>query len=427
MMRDDDKDRNYDSVADDAADAYREVMERTQSELIAPARADRSGESIQADDPAPVSKTADPATPAANGKERAPAPAARDDNRDDKGRFASKDGRPAEPAVKRPEKAAAQPTPVDKASKPEDQAKPEATPVAGAPPPSFSVKTKAEWDKLPEHVRADIVKRETEMQTGLSALRDYKDLKPWSDMAAQHGTTIGKALEHYTGLENIMRRDLAHGMKIIAQNFGYSQAQAAEFFGKLGAQLGGAAPNGQAGAASQAQGQPGVEQDPLLEVLRPILGPVMQEISGLKSQLATRQSMERNVATKTLGEAIEKFSSDPANRFYADTEETITRLFETGMVPLTGNHQADLKKAYDLALSMNPEIQQALIDQRLAEAREAERKKEQEAADKAKAASRSITGSRAPGTVIKDREGSTLGYDDIEADVRKAYRMHTQA
>jgi hypothetical protein len=426
---DDSKPANFDDVDEDAAAAYAEVAERTE-EPAAPAGRSRS--SNQAEDDAPAERGGrklhivknDDKEPKDDSqrphkKSREEAEAEGKDGRDDKGRFVSKAGKAQPKADDNDEEDAGD----DETSGKQDDQK---APVAGAPPPSFSPKTKAEWERLPEHVRADIIKRESEMQTGLKALQDYKDLKPWADMAAKHGTSIGKALEHYTGLENVLRQDMAKGFRIIAQNFGLSQAQAAEFFGKLAGQLGGKPAPAPAAGGSQGDNQ-GNCDDALMEALRPVLGPIMQELNGLKGQLSARQQAEVQASTKSLGEEIAKFAADPANKFYSDVEETITKLFETGMVQKTGNHAADLKTAYELAVRMTPTVQEALIEQRLQERKEADRKKEQEAADKAKAASRSITGSRAPGTVIKDRNEEEVSHeDDIEADVRKAYRSHAQ-
>jgi hypothetical protein len=427
----------FDDVADDAAAAFKEVSERTED--AAPA-AGRGRSSSQAEDDAPaqrgraklelVRNDDGDEKGARDGKPgKKPGGETDDEGRDEKGRFTSKAPGKAGRVDQKAGKVDAKPGQVDDndeedAGDDETSGKPDdkKVPVADAPPPSFSVKTKAGWEQLPEHVRADILKRETEMAAGLKGLQDFKDLKPWAEMASKHNTTIAASLERYVGLENLLRKDFGQGLRVLAQNFGMSQAQAAEYFSRLGAQLGGKAPAGQA-SDGQDNGQ-----DPLMEALRPVLGPIMQELNGLKGQLTARQAADQKSAVQALSDAIGKFSKDPANKFYADVEGTMTRLFETGYVAHTDDHEADLKKAYDLALSMTPSIQEALIEQRLAEAKEAQRKKEQEAADKAKNASRSITGSRAPGTVIKDaRDDEPVNHEaEIEAEVRKAYRLHAQ-
>lgn len=389
---------NVDDVSDDAAAAFKEVSERAAA--------------VE-----PIERpAAEPVTQVAETKEAEKPADEKGTIRDDKGRFASKEAKAeSAPVEKNTEKPAAEVV----SKQPETPAQSSAAPVA--PPPSWSVKAKAAWDALPQPVRDEIAKREGEVSQGLAALRDYKDLKPYADMAAQHGTTIAASLQRYIGLENVLKQDLGQGLAVIAQNYGLSQPQAAQLFATLAQRYGAGVP--------QAQQNNGAlpPNDPLVEALRPILNPIVTELQSVKGQMAARAEADRNASTQSLAKAIEAFSADPANKYFTNLEDQITQLFEKGVVPLTGNHQADLRTAYDLATRMNPEVHEALIEQRLVEAREAERRKEQEAVEKAKQASRSITGSRVPGTVIKEGAREPGGFDDVEDDVRRAYSMHAHA
>jgi hypothetical protein len=340
--------------------------------------------------------------------------------RGERGKFAKRDADGKEkPETAKDDKPGTE-TAGDDTADTEGEDNPQAAKTAGGPPPSWTVKSKAAWDQLPDAVKADIAKRETEVAQGLSALRDYKDLKPYAEMAAKHNTTISAALKHYTGLENVLRKDLGAGLAQIVQNYGMNQQQAAQFFGTLAQRFGG----GQTSVQPTPSGQP-QPADPLQNLLKPFLDPLQNEVKTLREKLSSREVADRNASEQSLTKAISSFSVRPENRYFADLEETITRLFETGMVPLTGNHEGDLRTAYDTAAQMVPEVREALIDQRLREQVEAERKKEQEAANRARNASRSITGSRVPGTVVRPAVEAN-GHDDIEADVRAAYRMHAQ-
>lgn len=338
--------------------------------------------------------------------------------RDENGRFKAKksdddekgEDRELEKEVAAKEKAADP----DKAEGQEQESAENAAPAAG-PPPSWSVKAKAAWDDLPAHVRADIAKRETEVNDGFKKLRDFKDLEPWVEKARASNTTISQAMTHYTGMEEMLRSDPGAGMARIAQNIGLSQPQAAQLFGQL-AQRYGAAP-----------GQQHAEADPLQDMLNPFMAPLQQKIDALEKQLSSRVEADQNASRQSLERAIEDFASDPSNRYFADLEETINRLFESGMVRRTGDHAKDLRTAYDTAARMHPEVSEALIEQRGRAQQEAQRKKEKEAADKARAASRSITGSGGPGVTVKDRKPVANGFDDIEADVRAAWNLHAQA
>lgn len=306
--------------------------------------------------------------------------------------------------------------PQDKAEKPVQ--------AAVAPPSSWSVKSKAAWDRLPEEVRADIVKREAETAQGLAALRDYKDLKPYAELASKHNTTIKDYVDRTLKIENLLRQDLGAGIAVILQNYGLRQDQAAQFFMGL-AQKYGAQP---AAAVPGAQARPGQMKpgDPLYDVLKPFLEPLQQEIQTLRQSQSSREEADRNASQQSLAQAIETFASDPANRYFPELMETMTSLMSSGVVPRSGNHAADLKTAYEQAAYLVPEVREALIEQRLHEQKETERRKEQEAAAKARKASGSLTGSRVPATAIASQQTFTNGHDDIEADVRAAYNLHSQ-
>jgi hypothetical protein len=404
---------NYESEVDaDARSAYAEVMGRI-----------KSAETEDGDGAASRSREPEVKPDTKPDKQET----ARDDGRDEKGRFASKDGvekaGDGTPAIKDAAVAGGG----GPAAKPDGKVASEGNtvpqPVAGGPPPSFSVKTKAEWQAIPEHVRADIVKREAEMQQGLVALRDYKDLKPYAEMAQRHNTSIKDYIDRTLRIEGLIKQDLGAGIAHIAQNAGLNQQQAAQLFANLAQKLGGHAPSPQAGS-------PQGDADPLAEALSPILNkmlqPYLQKVDTLHTSYTSREQADRNAQAQSLGQALQTFASDPNNKFYADLEGQMTQLFERGLVPVTGNHQADIKAAYDMAARMHPEVSEALIEQRLRDKEEARRRTEQEAADKAKQASRSLTGSRIPGSRVvetQDASASNGSYDsDLEADVMRAYR-----
>lgn len=294
------------------------------------------------------------------------------------------------------------------------QVKPEAAAqpiIQGAPPPGWSVKSKTEWEKLPEHVRADIVKREKEISDGFSEYAGMKELKPYAEMARSRGQTLKSALDHYMGIETLLSQNPLQGLLRIAGNFGWAPERLAM---ELSPFLGQS--NGQAGQQPGGQSPGQYQVDPNLLQL---INPLQQEVTGLKSLL---QQQLQSVQTRELGainSTLDRFKADPAHRYFNNVEPQIIKLFEGGVIPRTGDHAADLKTAYELACRMDPEICETLFSERQAKA-EADRKtQEKEAAEKAKLASRSITGSPSAGS--KEEPGND---DSIEDTVRKAYRAH---
>lgn len=395
--------KRVDDAWDDAAAAYKEVFEKSSDDV------DHIDETEA--DPAPVSRAGK--APAQDDNDE---PDAGDDaGRDDKGRFRTKT--PEKPAkggknAATPAKSGATASPGGKASdadgsKGEGDADPAQQPSPTKAPPSWSVKSKAAWNALPTEVREDIVKREGEVAQGLAALRDFKDLKPWADMAAKNGTTINDALKRYVGIEQVLQKNIGMGLATIVQNRGFTKDQAAALFLDLAKRYG---------------ANPDAQPDPVAEALNPLLSPLQRQIADLQTKLQGRDAAEQTARMGNLDKALQALESDAAFPYLSDLLEDMTFLLEQGRVPKTGNDLEDLKAAYQLAARLNPQVHEALIEQRLTERRETERKKEQEAAAKARAASRSLSGSRSPGAVTRDARDDD-GVDDVEADVRRAMRQ----
>lgn len=385
----------YDDMFEDAMAAYREVTEG-----VAPHDA---GKEVEAEEQAPETESAP-----------------RDDasgNRDHRGRFKPKtvDDPKAKAADEQVNNAAQQPA--------EGQEQPAQPQSAAAPPPSWGVKAKAAWGDLPQAVRDEIGKREREVGDGLAALRDYKDLKPYAEMARQHNTTISAALGQYVALERLLEQDVAGGLAVIAERATQGdRARLGQVFSALAQRFGGSP---QPATPSPTPSQGGGKDDQLAEVLAPLLNPLLSQINEIKEQFSQRTNADRNAQVSTLTAEIQRFSSDPNNVYFANVEQQIAQLFASGMVPNSGNPGRDLKTAYDMAIRLNPEIQEALIEKRANERLAAERQKERERAEKAKSASRSMGGSRVQGLTYTKGEDRKGGADDLEADVREAYRAHT--
>ncbi|WP_088347763.1 MULTISPECIES: hypothetical protein [Rhodomicrobium] len=392
-----------DDAADDVLAAYRELQERAEK-IEQPAPASEPAETTE--HPDTEEKPAGADTRSQEQKDR-----------DERGRFKPKAAKEAQDETKQPvdEKAVTeQPDGSDE-------------PAAETPPPSWSIKAKAAWDQVPQAVRAEIAKRETEVAQGFKALADYKDLKPYAEMATAHNTTIKAALDHYTAVDRLMKQDLAGGLAVCAEGYGKTHAEIAQIFTDLAKRYG--ATGGSATPAQPGQ-QAGADQisgdDQLMQVLQPVLAPILKELNELKSHTSSRAEADRNAKVQSIADEITRFAADPKNIYYRNVEQDIVKLFSTGMVAHSGNPAADLKTAYDMAVRMNPEIQEALIEKRVAEAQGTQRQKELKATEKAREASRSMGGSKLPGTVLKDAAGGA-DPDDIEADVRRAYRQHSQA
>ena len=85
--------------------------------------------------------------------------------------------------------------------------------------------------------------------------------------------------------------------------------------------------------------------------------PVLQELNQLKAQFHQREQAERQQTEQYMYSEIEQFAQDPKNEFFGDVIGDMQVLLANGRA-------ADLQDAYDRAVHMNPEIRNILESRR---------------------------------------------------------------
>jgi hypothetical protein len=281
-------------------------------------------------------------------------------------------------------------------------------------------------------IAADMAKREVDVNNGLAALRDYKDLKPYAEMATASGTTLSEALHRYTNLEQLARRNPVQGLISVCQGLRMPQTEAADVLLRAAIQCGARIPSGDRNldgrrqqGGNAAPDRNGEQLDPLLLALKPVLSPILEELTGLRTHLNGFAEADRNAKERTLDTALDAFSRDPENTFFADVQDIMTNLFATKYMPLTGNHAADLRACYEAACQLHPEVREALIERRLGQRGQQQRSRDQEIADRARRASRSLAGSSTPGLERERPKPEGVGKELIDKqrldDVSAAY------
>lgn len=225
------------------------------------------------------------------------------------------------------------------------------------PPVSWSSEAKADFAKLPVHVQQAIAKREHEVDNGFKVLQDYKGLDEFTPLIKQAGTTHAEVISKAISWENALKSDPLEALQYAARVYGVDLAQL---------------------AGSQAQQR----QVPMQQ--QPAFDPRMID-----------QKVNEVLDRRTLQSEVEKFFSDSANKYAAQVKPIMAGLLQSGQAN-------DLKDAYEKAIWANPEIRTELLkqqvaDQEKARAEEAEKQRKAAAADQARRASRSISGSNGPG------------------------------
>lgn len=220
---------------------------------------------------------------------------------------------------------------------PKDGAKPEKLLPAHEAPPRFSPQAKAEWAKAPESVRAEILRRESEYAAGIEKHRAEIDpLRPYMEMAKQHGTTIKDALDRYTGLERELRGE--NRMEAIGRVFQYAGVSPKDFAAHV------------LGQAAQQEQQP----DAATTRLRQENASLRQEIASLKGEVSniSKSIQQQFVDTKT-AEVTKFFEAHPRAEELA---EDIKFFISSGRT-------RDLAEAYRLAERLNPAPNPVVTDQ----------------------------------------------------------------
>ncbi|NYT33916.1 hypothetical protein [Rhizobium sp. WYCCWR 11128] len=224
-------------------------------------------------------------------------------------------------------------------------------------PPGWAPEAKAQFGALPPEVQAAISKREQEVDNGFRVLQDYKGLEEFTPIVRQAGTTHADVMRKAIDWEQSLIRDPVNTVIHVARMAGVNlQALVA----------------GQQDQILQRRPQQAQQQ--------PTPQPVNVE--------ATVEQVLRKRDTET---QVNAFISDPANVHAEAVLDDMVALISAGRA-------SSLKDAYDAACWMRPDIRQQLISQAAPPNTVPDQTSQKAAAaDQARRASRSISGSSAPG------------------------------
>lgn len=313
-----------------------------------------------------------PDKPAVEAEPVTDAPAAKDDRpRDASGKFIEKPKESVAPA-----KAEQPKTPAEASAPVQAAAEPEAPIVTttGQPidinraPSSWKPAAKAAWAALPEPIRAEVHRRESDFLNGVKGIKENADfgqsirsvVDPYRMLIDAEGGTperaIGALLRTAAIFRTAQPQEKLQALFGIAQQYNvplaeYMQAEFAKAKGD---------PNAPAAPAQQ---QPHTFQDPRVDQL-----------------LATQQRAERErvaLEERTTNAATEKFLSakdDKGQPLYPFVDNVLDDMSGRVSVirrtnPAIGHEEA-LKQAYEAAVWANPETRAVLLSQQQAQAQQ---------------------------------------------------------
>ncbi|MBB4295041.1 MULTISPECIES: hypothetical protein [Rhizobium] len=251
-------------------------------------------------------------------------------------------------------------------------------------PPGWSAEAKAQFASLPGEVQAAITKREQEVDNGFRVLQDYKGLEEFTPLIRQAGMTHADVMRRAIDWEKALIHDPVNTVVHVARMAGVNLH---------------ALVNGQTGEILQRNPQQaGLQQG----------GPQPRSINVE----ATVEHVLRKRDTET---QVDAFLSDPVNAHAEDVLDDMVALINAGRA-------TSLQDAYDAACWMRPDIRRQLISQTAPAPVHPQQAQRAAAADQARRASRSISGSSAPGPTRDAARGQPTSIRDSLRDAMRFSR-----
>jgi hypothetical protein len=266
------------------------------------------------------------------------------------------------------------------------------------PPAAWSAQAKADFAQLPAHIRAEVLKRERDMDLGLAEraaeLKRYEPLEqaiaPHRQRLAMSGLSEDQYLRALIAADEALRGpNPLQAIAAIARQYGVDLTR------------------------QQAPQQPGSPAHPspsatgaLGQLAPPQLSGLIQEVAALKASLAQQSSAYRAESQSRKDAELAAFAAD--HLYFENVRADMARLIDSGLA-------TDLKDAYARACWARDDIRPLMLREQQARETEAARAK----AAAARAAGGSITGAPTPGQIGQPQNPNAT----IEDDVREALRL----
>lgn len=305
--------------------------------------------------PAPGPEVAPDTTPEPQAAEPAAEIPSGDRPRDASGRFLAKSEEQA--------KTGAEPQSV-----PSPQATPAAAPEAtqqtvDLPPSTWTATAKAEYAKLPEVVRNEIKKRESDFQKGIS---QYKSAAEFGSKMDQVVRPYMPTIQQAGGQPEKVIQNLLHTAYTLRTGTPQQKQQLLlQVAQEYGVDLG-----------SKPQETPaGIDQNAIAQTVQQLLQPHLQQFQQFQGQFQTAEQQREQAEQKQLASQIEAFRTatddkgQPKHVYFDNVRGTMAALIDSG-------DAQSLDDAYVMACRAHPEVSRILEQQRSSES-EAKRLAEQ--------------------------------------------------
>ena len=230
-------------------------------------------------------------------------------------------------------------------AKVEDKAQPASDAKFKEPPQRFTQQAKAEWEKVPEPVKAEIDRSLRELQQGIDKYKG--DADKWTPLADYEKRSqevykqpLTKTLENYVQLDEMLATDPLAALERIVSNMTYEDENGEKQNWTL-KQM----------AQYIAEQDTDTFQNPQADLQRE-LAAVRRELAEVKSGFTDRQKMEAETRTKSVESQVEAFAK--SNPRFDELFPDMELILSSPKFQRTGDPVADLKTAYEKAERLNP-------------------------------------------------------------------------
>lgn len=224
--------------------------------------------------------------------------------------------------------------------KPTEQPKPAETKYPDAPK-WMTKAVAAEWAKLPESVREEVVKRSEAFDKGIEQYKTgadrWNELGDFEKLSQEHyKRPLKETLSNYVELDKLLSTDLLAGLERIVGSRGWKDDQ-----GKYH-------PFTLKQIAEHVMAQEGVEtfNNESMELNRK-LDAALRKIDELEKGQTRKQESEAESRRSSIQKQIDTFAKEAPR--WAELEGDIAKVLKSDLIDRTGDPVADLKAAYEFA------------------------------------------------------------------------------
>lgn len=265
-----------------------------------------------------------------------------------------------------------------------EQKAPVVTGQFAEPPKSWKKEAQAEWQKLPESLRAEVFRREEDFHKGIAHYKQFSDIgttlhkviEPYSQMIVQAGHNAPALIGDLLSMQKVMttgsKQERAAMAMQILQNTGVSLEE--------------------------------LQQVPQQPAVDPNIAALIQKVQSLEGQLTSQSQQREQAELQDVNAEVEKFRTDGKHEHFSAVALDMSALLAQGRA-------SDLQDAYDKAVWANPETREKQLQKHK---QELARRQADEAAAARKAAGANVARRGTPPVPAKP--------GTIEDTIRQEYR-----